>query len=133
MLTVVLALALTSDPQPPSDQPAPPPVSLDRIRRGLERPPGLRVSAPMPEPTYRVRVVQHPYFLEVPFTWTFAGGGVPAAAPSGAGVSSTPPLIQVDALPMLTGAVHAIRERAARHEVQQAIAEFCAEHSCVLR
>ena len=136
MLTLLFALALASPAQEaPADTPALP-VSLDRIKAGLQRAPTLRIDAPPPEPTYRVKIVQHPYFLEVPFTWTFAGGGVPSSAPSvmpTSGIPWTPPLVQTDALPALKAARRALAERAARREVQQTIQEFCAQYTCVLR
>jgi hypothetical protein len=114
------------------------PVSLDRIRAGLQRAPTLRVSTPPPEPpTYRVEIVEHPFFTTMPFEWNFASeGGFASSAPSAMpGVPA--PLGHVqggsDILPLFGKAKHALAERAARREVQQTVAEFCATHSCVLQ
>ena len=137
MLSGLLALALAA-----GGQDAPPartslPVSIDRIREGLQRKPALKVNVPPPEPTFRVEIVEHPFFRMEPYVWTFAGGGVPFTGSTGViGVSETPgavPLIQGDVLPAVKSAIYALRERAAQHEAQQTLAQFCAQHTCVLR
>lgn len=129
MLTLLLTLALaaqaTDEPGPAADLP----ISLDRIRQGLQRTPALRMDAPIPEPTFRVEIVQHPYFLEVPFVWKWVEGGRLAAAPA-AVPGGTPPLLQIDVLPWIRSAAHAYQQHAATVEVQRAIAEFCATHAC---
>src|SRR5437870_3501176 len=59
-------------------------AALTRIRAALARPERLRISTrhrDLPEPTFRIEIRQHPYFTEVPFIWTFSGGGVPLTAP----------------------------------------------------
>ena len=112
------------------------PVSVDRIRRALQRTPTLRVSTPPPDPpTYRVQIIEHPYFRSEPHEWKYDGGGYASSGPSTTpgGIPWTPPLAQVDALPMIAAAKQALGERAARREVQQAMAEFCAQYSCVLK
>lgn len=113
-------------------------VSMDRIRRGLQKTPKLRVDVPMPVPTYKVQIVQNPYFLEVPYKWDWGvRGGVPTTAPNvtaTGGNQWTPPLISSgNMLPLFTSFVHGFAERAAEREVQQTILEFCAQYSCVLK
>lgn len=136
MGSILVALLLSA---PAQDAPAPTtttlPVSLDRIRRGLQQKPALRVSAP-PEPTFKVQVIQHPYFFDIPYTWTFGAGGVPSTAPSPVytgGNPTTPPLVKAEAWPLVTAAKQALAEHAAQRDVQQAMLEFCAQYSCVLR
>ena len=112
------------------------PVSVERIRQALQRTPTLRITTPPPDPpTYRVQIIEHPYFRTEPHQWTYDGGGYAVSGPNGtsSGMVWSPPLIQVDALPMLAAAKQALGERAARREVQQAMAEFCAQYSCVLK
>lgn len=130
MLAIALALAVMAAAQdaPPPVQPAPLPVSLDRIRRGLQRTPTLRVEVPTPEPTFKVTIVEHPYFREVPHQWDWGGGGVPLAGPpSGTG---SPALAQVDVLPLLKSAKHAYDEHAAKKDVERELAAFCSTHVC---
>src|SRR5262249_7846221 len=76
--SAVRALVLAGAPQNAPSDAAQPGASLARIRELLaRRPPVLKITAP--EPTYKVEVIQHPYFTTPPFVWTFAGGGVPLA------------------------------------------------------
>ncbi len=131
MLALAFALALAASPQEaaPPTQATPLPVSLDRIRRGLQRTPTLHVNPPAPEPTFKVTIIEHPYFREIPYQWNWGGiGGVPSSAPA-AGVGS-PALAQVDVLPLLKSAKHAYDEHAASKEVERAFAEFCSTHVC---
>ncbi len=136
MLAPLVALALAASPQEAPPPQTSWPVSLEHIRAGLQRTPTLRVTAPPPEPTFRTEIVQHPYFIEIPQTWTFGGGGYASSAPSAA-PGAPSPLGHVeggtDILPLFARIPHALAERAARREVQQAMAEFCARYSCVLR
>jgi hypothetical protein len=138
MLELVMALALAGADQDAAAAPAAS-ASLDRIRAALARTPALRVDAPPPPPatTYRVEIIEHPFFTEIPYEWNFAtGGGFPSSAPS-ATPGAPPPLSHVaggtDILPLFGKVKHAFAERAAQREVQQTVAEFCATHSCVLR
>jgi hypothetical protein len=133
----ILALALSASPQSAA---APDAVQGDsyvaRIRDLLaRRAPVLKISTP--EPTYKVEIIQHPYFTTVPFVWTFAGGGVPTAQRQ---TDASSPLISVG-VPIGGGgdagigaAFRALKskfdERAARDEVGRAVAEFCATHAC---
>jgi hypothetical protein len=129
----VLVLFLGQSTQPSADD-----ASLRRIRAALAKPaPTLVVRPPAPQPTFKVTIQQHPYFVERPFVWTFAGGGTPTTQrPTGPGQ----PLITVGVpiggggeggvLPMLRAAKSALQEHAARDEVERAMAEFCAAHSC---
>ena len=102
-------------------------AQLARIRKALDRPAQLRITPR--EPTFRVEVRQHPYFTDQPFVWTFDGGGVPMAAPQFS-ATGTPPIVQVDALPLITRARKALAQRAAEREVRRAMADYCASHSC---
>jgi hypothetical protein len=116
--------AAAQAPQAPTEWP----VSLSRIRAGLARPIRLRIATP--EPTYRVEIQQHPFFTDVPRTWTFDGGGVPFSA-TPFGTSGSPAAVQSGNLLPLFGKVqHAIEQHAAEEEVRRAIADFCATHSC---
>jgi len=133
-IAAALALVLDQSAAAPADDSA----SLRRIRAALAKPAStLVVKAPPPEPTYRVEILQHPYFTEIPFVWTFAGGGVPTTqTPAGPGQ----PLISVGVpigaggdegvLPMLRAIKRSLDERGAHGEVSRAIAEFCAAHGC---
>ena len=136
MLALLLALTLAGD-QDAAPAPAALPVSLDRIRASLARQPALRITPPPPPATFRVEVIEHPFFADIPFEWNFAtGGGFASSAPS-ATPGAPPPLGHVnggsDILPLFGHMKRALAERAARREVQQTVAEFCATHSCVLR
>lgn len=135
----VLALLLGVDPQTAAEpDPAAPvetPESLTRIATALARPPRLRLDAPLPEPTFRIEIQQHPYFTDIPFTWTFGGGGVPFTGTGAAAAASqgTTPLVQVDALPILAAVRRAWTDRESRsirENVQRELAEFCATHGC---
>ena len=115
----ILALALSPSPQTAASQETDGVgVSLARVRELLtRRAPALKITTP--EPTYKVEVIQHPYFTTTPFVWTFAGGGVPIGGGGDEGLGA---------------AVRAIKrkfdERGAREEVSRAIAAFCATHEC---
>lgn len=128
---LLFSLLLAAEPQGPLPSAAPgaDPVALRRIAAALAQPVHLQISAP--RPTFHIEIQQHPYFRELPFTWTWVGaGGVPTGAPHATTGSGTPPLMQMDVLPLLRDAVHAMSERAAEREVQRAVAEFCATHAC---
>lgn len=132
---LLLAIAMQSA----ADAPATDEASLRRIREKLAKPaPSLVVKAPTPEPTFKIEVQQHPYFTELPFVWTFNGGGVPTTqGPTGPGQ----PLITVGVpiggggeggvLAALRSLRNSLQERAAKDEVSRAIAEFCATHACL--
>jgi hypothetical protein len=136
VLAPLLALALAAAAQDAAANTALP-VSLDRIREGLQRKPALRISAPPPEPpTYRVEIIQHPFFRAEPKPWDYNGGGFSSSAPSATAGAPSPgarPQGGTDILPLFTKAKRALDEHAAIREVQQAIADFCAHYSCVLR
>ena len=136
----LLAIALAAAPQnpAPSDEASHSDAALSRIRARLAKPERLHVSTEreLPEPTFRVEIRQHPYFTEVPYIWTFAGGGVPLTAPGleHMGGSMLPQSFGggTDVLPALAALKRALDEHAAKAEVQKAILEFCATHLCVL-
>jgi hypothetical protein len=139
MLGILIVMALAApqstaaaDEAPRSD------AALTRIRARLAKPERLHVSTEreLPEPTFRIEIRQHPYFTEVPYIWTFAGGGVPLTAPGleHMGGSQLPQSFGggTDVLPLFTSLKRALDEHAAKAEVQKAILEFCATHLCVL-
>jgi len=112
-------------------------ASLDRIRERLSQTSWLRISPDreLPHPMFRIEIHEHPYFTERPFVWTFAGGGYPLTAPGleRMGGSGLPKSFGggTDILPMFTSLKRALDTRAARAEVQKALEEFCATHTCV--
>ncbi len=66
MLAVLIVLSVTlgaAPQQPPPD----PPVSLERIRKELQKPPGIDLNMPlqMPVATFRTRIEQRLYVLTV--------------------------------------------------------------------
>ena len=139
MGSVCAALLLAIVMQSASDAPATDTAALRRIREKLAKAaPSLVIKPPTPEPTFKVEIQQHPYFTDIPFVWTFNGGGVPTTQrPTGPGQ----PLITVGVpiggggeggvLPMLRALRSSLQERAAKDEVSRAIAEFCATHACL--
>ena len=142
MLPVILTIALAAAAQNPAaapDEAARTDAALTRIRAALARPERLRISTrhrDLPEPTFRIEIRQHPYFTEVPFIWTFSGGGVPLTAPGleRMGGSQLPRSFGggTDVLPLFTSLKRALDEHAAKADVQKALEEFCATHICVI-
>jgi hypothetical protein len=127
-------LLQAAEPPPASSTP----VSVERVRAGLERPATLIVDLPAPAATFRVEITKHPYFTELPpldFGTGPRGPDLPDWIPHQPlpQVGSAPPVAGVDLL-ALARAVHrkwaaerrAGAERAAREEVQRALQEFCA-------
>jgi len=146
----LLAIAIAGAPQAPavpadggqsvSETPVQSDASLNRIRLRISRPQRIHFATdqPLPEPTFRIEIRQHPYFTEMPFIWTFQGGGSPMTAPGleHMGGSMLPQSFGnkggTDILPLFTSLKRGLDEHAARAEVQKALAEFCATHLCVL-
>ena len=97
MIALLACVLLVDQTSPaPSDDAA----SLRRIREKLAKPAAsLVIKPPTPEPTFKVEVQQHPYFTEIPFVWTFSGGGVPATQRSPTGQGQ--PLFTIDLLPWI--------------------------------
>ena len=136
-LAIALAAA-AQDPLPDRVTPASNP-SLNRIRARLSQPEPLhvRTDRELPEPTFRVEIHQHPYYTDVPFIWTFAGGGYSLTAPGleHMGGSPMPKAFGKsgnDVLPLFMKLKRALDERSAKVEVVKALEEFCASHACVL-
>jgi|SRR5579862_615108 len=135
-----MALAAAPQSPAPAEDTASADASLSRIRTKLATPPRLRLTPPtdreLPEPTFRIEIHEHPYFTEVPFIWTFSGGGTPLTAPGleHMGGSQLPKSFGggTDVLPLFASLKRALDEHAAKAEVQKAILEFCATHICVL-
>jgi hypothetical protein len=154
MLSGIIGLALALGIQPPGDptsatevHPALP-VSVARIRAALDRPSPLRLTLPDSHADFhieiRVRPLYSPNLLgPVETLWTVVPGPVP---PGGLRAFEqrqqlretwSQPMIPVDLLSIGTAVRKAIAnsrragaEKAARDEVQRALAEFCATHAC---
>jgi len=122
------------------------PVSVDRVRAGLARPPAIVINPPMPTVHFRVEVKEHQYFTELPpidFGTGPRGPELPFWMPRGPipQVGTTPALAGVDLLALgrglakrISAARRASAEQAAREEVQRALREFCAtSHECEVR
>jgi hypothetical protein len=123
-LFAVAVLVLQAPSQAQMADP-PLPVSMERIRAGLQQPPPrLKVQAPDEMPTFRVEVQQQAFVFrpddEKPADLTF---GLPSAGE------------------LLMGGIEKVRsaavnykrgraERRARKEVEDALAAFCAVHTC---
>jgi len=132
-----MALGAAQNPAP-AYEPAQADAALLRIRAKLAKPERLKIAPDrdLPEPTFRIEIRQHPYFTEVPFIWTFSGGGVPFTAPGLEHTGATPAAGSVgggtDVLPLFLSLKRALDEHSAKAEVQKALAEFCATHICVI-
>jgi hypothetical protein len=146
-----LALALGSqaptDPGPVAESARELPVSVSHIRAALDRPAPLRLTVPAPKPTYRVQIREHllysPNLLgPVEQLWSTTTGPPP---PGGLYAYEqrqrlgqlSQPLYLVDLLSIggaiknaITNARRSGAEKAAREDVQRALAEFCATHEC---
>lgn len=152
--------ATSPDPAPTAaSQPAKPadlPVSLDRIREALERPPLFPVQAPINQPLFRVDVQQRNRLQDIVSTLNFSSGPRPAGGLYAAEAqrvmfpSVSNPLRQPYAAfsqselltiiienlagrylaDKLVGAVtandRAAAEAAARDELRRTVAEYCA-------
>lgn len=141
LASAFLAIALAAGAQslaPAAEVPhAPADASLDRIRERLSQTSWLRISPDrdLPQPMFRIEIHEHPYFTERPLVWTFAGGGYPLTAPGleRMGGSGLPKSFGggTDVLPLFTSLKRVLATRAAKAEVQKALEEFCAAHTCV--
>ena len=122
---------------------------MSRIHAALDRPAPLRLTLPEPKPDFRVEIRQRPLYSPnllgpVEGLWSTTTGPVP---PGGLyafeqrqrlGQQWTQPVFSVDLLSIGAGLQRAIAnarrsraEKAARDEVQRALAEFCAVHPCI--
>lgn len=128
LLAVSLALQSASEPEPP--------VSMDRIRARLAAPAPIQIALPEPAVEFRVVIHEHPYWndeapspFKVPPMTALAAPAAPGSpewfVSQGAAAAGG-----VEMLSLIAHVRHAIQERTARKEVQQAIAEFCATNSC---
>lgn len=120
------------------------PVSLNQIRKALDKPKPNLLALSTVEPTFQVIIREDNVFQELLDRPDFGSGprmpgglyafeqrqllGKPWAGQ---------PLIQIDVLPLLNAAGRAIGnarrtrlEEAAHEEVQRALMEFCAMHDC---
>jgi len=147
-LVALLAAAMCAQ-QPAATEPGehgehPLPVSVARIRAALERPQALRLTVADRKPDFRVDIRERQFAEDLLGRLDFRSGPVPPGGlyafeqrqrigPPGLGQ----PLISVDLLGIAQGLHSAVAnarrssaERAAREEVQRALAEFCAVHDC---
>jgi hypothetical protein len=112
-----------------------------RIREALQRP-ALDIP-PLPEiaTTFRLTIEEKPFpvgsVMDEMWRDIAANPTLPGPGPIPGRAQAPVPLVGVDALPALMGLVNSIRaarrasaERAARKEVQEALAAFCATHDC---
>jgi hypothetical protein len=114
----VAALMIAGAIAAPCAQDAASAVSVDRVRSALERPPS-KLTLTERKPDFKVEVVWHHRFYELFETPPWA------TAP----VGWQPPAIGFNLLTVfqsIANAKHASDERAARDEVQRAIADYCA-------
>ena len=111
------------------------PVSVAQVRARLARPAPLQTSLlELPRPTFRVEVREHPYWTDEPVAWNFTmppmSPLVPPRSLGEPGIGTTAAGVGFDPRSAIAAARHALRERAARKEVQKAVAEFCAVIGC---
>jgi hypothetical protein len=113
-------------------------VSVEHITAGLQRPPLYIPPPSVPAATFHVEVDERwPPETPLDVVRRELAADVGASGRPGPLTGGTPALAQVDVLPAIYGAVHrfqAIRrehaEAAARREVAEDFAQFCAEHDC---
>jgi hypothetical protein len=136
-LLIVCALAAPAAAQDTQPGPDAPPVSLDRIREQLSRPPPKLLQSLEIEPDFTVTVEEEqPRFVEMFSPEDFRGG---PTVPGGSfaldmqrvmGLRSYGGLNLLAIGDSIVGAISRVRRRraeeAARLEVQRAMAEFCA-------
>jgi hypothetical protein len=154
MISGIIGLALAIGMQQPADPTSAAevnlqlPVSLARIRSALDRPARLRLTLPESKADFHIEIRQRPLYSPnllgpVERLWTTATGPVP---PGGLHAFEqrqqlrqpwSQPMFAVDLLSIgtaLRAAMANVRragaEKAARDEVQRALAEFCATHGC---
>jgi hypothetical protein len=148
MLGVVVTLTAALCAQQPAGGEPPQhelPVSVARIRAGLERTQVLRLTLTDRKPDFRVDIRERRFEEDLLNRLDFRSGPVP---PGGLyafeqrqrigppGIAQ--PLVMVDVLAIgqalhsaIANARRSSAERAAREEVQRALAEFCATHDCL--
>ena len=154
MLSGIIGLALALGIQPPVEPTSAPevnpelPVSVARIRSALDRPAPLRLTLPESHADFHIEIRARPLYSPnllgpVETLWTTPAGPVP---PGGLHAFEqrqqlretwSQPMISVDLLSIgtalhrtIANARRAGAEKAARDEVQRALAEFCATHDC---
>jgi hypothetical protein len=146
-LALALGMQPLADPYSAADRARELPVSVSRIRAALDRPAPLRLTVPAPKPTYRVEIREHllysPNLLgPVEQLWSTTTGPAPSGGLHGYDQGQrlgqfSQPLFSVDLLSIggairnaIASARRSSAEKAAREEVQRALAEFCATHGC---
>jgi len=146
-LALALAVQAPVEPGPVTASARELPVSVSRVRAALDRPAPLRLTVPEPKPTYRVQIREHllysPNLLgPVEQLWSTTTGPPP---PGGLYAYEqrqrlgqfSQPLYLMDLLSVggairnaIANARRSGAEKAAREDVQRALAEFCATHEC---
>ena len=157
VLAMVAGLPFSAGAQSPAPEPAPLPVSLERVKRGLERP--TVIALPGRRPMFSVSVTEtlaydNPFGVEKvagPNWADLISSKVPTgvapvvalsavtASMAGNGSMSAKPLLLMDALAIGTyvagtigQSLHARKTRKTRERVQNELAEFCAANGCTV-
>lgn len=135
---MLLAVLFAMAGQPAAAQTGPP-MSLERIRARLARPPALDLTVAQPAPHFHVEVQGRQFYRDIPPIWDTTGNVTPAL-PRSLSSQGAPALIQVD-LSRLgrrgTSAIVKAREakaaRSGRQEVDEALRQFCVDQVCDAR
>jgi len=129
LLALAMAITLGAAASTRAQTPAPD-QSLDRMKAVLQHPP-LQLTLPEPEANFKIHIeaihpmheiFEKPQWQLPPILWH-----VPAMGPSTAFGSM--PILNVNLLSIpraISAANHSAQERAARKDVQRAIADYCA-------
>jgi hypothetical protein len=130
-LTALLA-AGDRPPDAQSGRPdgAPAPVSVERVREGLDRPQVLKMPNPEEMAYFRATIEE-----KLPIDDVLAAmrrdlarwSGTPIVAPTG---HPAPLVASVDVLPLARAFLRWRAERRVRQTVQEALDEFCSTHDC---
>jgi hypothetical protein len=138
ILAAAAALALvggagvqSADAEADGQTPAPPPVSIERVREGLERPHLLKLPNPDEMAYFRAAVVERLVIesvLDAMRRDLAARPGRPILSPSA--MPESPLLFSTDLLALGRSFLRWRGERNARRTVQDALDEFCATHDC---
>ena len=135
LAAAALAAVLAAGDVPPEAQsgsvdPPPVPVSVERVRKGLERPEGLKLPNPDEIAYFRATIEE-----KLPIDDVLAAmrrdlarwPGTPIVAPASRPV---PLVASMDVLPLARAFLRWRAERRARETVQEALEEFCSVHDC---
>jgi hypothetical protein len=129
MVLLVIALTLQTVAEPEA------PLSVARVRARLAQPAALQiVLREVPRPIFRLEVRGHRYWTDEPQVWNFSTPPMSPLLPpqsiGESGIGATGGGGGVEVLSAIAAVRRSLKERAARREVQKALAEFCALHEC---